>query len=472
VRASGQWSCLCAALLAGCQALTAQRTEPASAGVAPTAGWSTPGHAGPLVQDWVADLGDPRLEALVAEAAGSNFDLHAAAARLDAALARADLEAASARPRVDASGNASRRGSGTERGARVYSNSFDARFDAAWEADLWGRLSDATQAAALEARASAADLRAARLSVAADVAGAWFDAVEAALQLDLAEETLRNFEDNLEIVESGFRAGLNSALDVRLERANLAGARSRVEARHVDSDRAVRALEVLLGRYPGAALAPGAELPALSVPVPAGLPAELLERRPDVRAAGLRLEASDRRVDEARKARLPALRLTGAGGFGSTELRDLLDFDSLLWSLAAGLLAPVVDGGRIDARVAIERARTDEALADYARVLLTAFREVETTLASEAYLQRQEAALREASAESDRATALALERYRRGLVDIVTWLEARRRAFDAKSTLIAVSNRRLQNRIALHLALAGDFRSGQPALARAPGPGS
>ena len=191
--------------------------------------------------------------------------------------------------------------------------------------------------------------------------------------------------------------------------------------------------------------------------MPAGLPVEILERRPDVRAALLRLRASNQRVDAASKRRLPSIRLTGAGGLGSSELRDLLDFNSILWNLAASLVAPIVDAGRIQAQVDLSEARSNVALTNLAAVLLGAFREVETALAAEHYLAQQEQALREAATESAAAAGLALERYRKGLVDIVTWLEARRRAFDAKSSLLTVSNQRLQNRITLHLALAGDF---------------
>jgi outer membrane protein TolC len=199
--------------------------------------------------------------------------------------------------------------------------------------------------------------------------------------------------------------------------------------------------------------------------VPAGLPAEILARRPDVRAAALRLEATDERLSSARKNRLPDIRLTASGGVSSIELRDLLDFDALVWSIAANLALPIFEGGRLDAERDLARAEVEEVLADYAQVVLVAFREVEVALTAERYLARQESALRVAARESEEADLLALERYRFGLVDIITWLEARRRAFNAKSTLIAVSNRRLQNRIALYLALGGDFAAAPPSAA-------
>jgi len=336
---------------------------------------------------------------------------------------------------------------------------FNARVNAAWEIDLWGRLANEKRAAARDADAAAADYQAARLSLAAAVAQAWFDAVEAELQVKLAQDTVRNFRDNLEVVHESFRAGLNSALDVRLERANLAGAEAELEASLIVRDRSVRSLEVLLGRYPSGELAVATELPMIESEVPAGLPAEILVRRPDVRSAALRLEASDERFSSARKNRLPGIALTASGGVSSGQLGNLLDYDAIIWSIAADLAAPVFQGGRLQAERDLAGAENEEVLSDYAQVVLVAFREVESALTAERILASQEAALEVAARESVEAEALALERYRAGLVDIITWLEARRRAFNARSSLLSVSNARLQNRIALYLALGGGFEA-------------
>ena len=444
-------------VISGCKTLEPSHTDLSTASPQAPGAWSAGTVPGPVVGGWMHHLGDPKVAALAEEAIANNPDLQAAAARFAAAAAQFRLQATNEGLTVDFDALGRRRATPLGDGNQVITNSFDARLDAAWEADIWGRLSDLSQAAASNARASASDYAAARLSLAANTAQAWFSAVAARLQFDLAQDTVNNFQQNLAIVEEGFRAGLNAALDVRLERANLAGARSRLEARRVDLDRAVRGLEVLLGRYPAGELEVVEKMPALQSNVPAGLPVDLLARRPDIRAAARRIEATDRRQDAARKARLPQIRLTASGGFSSGELRDLLDFDALLWTLATGVVAPIVDSGRIDAQVALEEARGDETLANYTGVVLQAFLEVETALAAEAILVRQEAALTDAERESSLAEELALERYRRGLVDIVTWLEARRRAFDARSALITLNNQRLQNRVALLLALGGDF---------------
>jgi NodT family efflux transporter outer membrane factor (OMF) lipoprotein len=454
-------------LVAGCEAMIPVETELTDSGLKVPTGWSSVSDSPSVRQAWLSDFEQSPLPALVEEAVRVNYDLRAASARVAQARARARIVGAARLPQIDAGVGVSRSGLSTDGGRRLTVDSFDASVGASWELDVWGRLANDTLAATRDADAISADYDAARLSLAAGVAQAWFDAVESELQVALAEETVRNFRDNLEIVSEGFRIGLNDALDVRLERANLAGAESELEASRLERDRAVRGLEVLLGRYPAGELAIAKSLPAIESEVPAGLPAEMLVRRPDVRAAVLRLEATDERLNSARKNRLPDIRLTASGGVSSNELRDLLDFDALVWRIAANLALPIFQGGRLDAERDLARAEVEEVLADYAQVVLVAFREVEVALTAERYLSRQESALRVAARESEEADVLALERYRSGLVGIITWLEARRRAFNAKSTLIAVSNLRLQNRIALYLALGGDFTAAASSVAAA-----
>ncbi|MGI9336410.1 MAG: efflux transporter outer membrane subunit [Gammaproteobacteria bacterium] len=462
-------------VLSSCGFSAAQRSTLAQTGIGVPAQWTSPGPAdgeatGPTSANeaWVADLGTPELTALIEEALGRNFGLRRVSARARAAHARARVAGARLKPRVDGEGSASRTGTPAEDDTRSNVSSFDAVLSGSWEVDLWDRLSGEARASSLDASAAVADYVGARLSVAADVGQAWFDAIEATLQVALAEETVGNFRDNLGVVENGFELGLNGALDVRLERANLATAESRVEARRITEDAALRLVETLLGRYPGAKLEVSAELNAPSVDVPAGLPAELLARRPDIQAAARRLAAADARFDVARKNWLPRVVLTARGGVTSMELENLLDFDALLWSLASTLTAPIFRAGELQAERDIAQADVDEALAAYAQAVLTAFREVESALVSEQLLESQEEALRVAARESEEAASLALERYRVGLVDIVTWLDARNRTFDAKSALLTTSNERLQNRIALYLALGGGFGSASISDSAAP----
>ena len=457
-------------VLCGCSPLPTVKSTLTDAGVRVPAQWSSPfasrGRAPAVREGWVADLASPHLSPLIDEAIARNFELKRASARVQAARARARIAGAALKPQVNGEVTGSRRGVPAGGGTRSSSNAFDGVLNASWEIDLWERLSGETRAAALDASAITADYLAARLSVAANVAQAWFNAVEAKLQLELAHDTVVTFRDNLQIVVDGFRGGLNDALDVRLERANLASAESRLHSRSQSLDAALRQLETLLGRYPSAQLKVDAVLPAPVAPIPAGIPAQVLARRPDVLAASRRLAASDNRVAVASTNAMPRITLTAQGGVSSAALQDLFDFDALLWNIASSLTAPIFRAGELQAERDVAAADSAQALAEYAQTVLTAFREVETALNAEQFLAQQEQALRVAASESEEAAALALERYRAGLVDIVTWLDARRRAFDANSALISTSNARLQNRIALYLALGGDFGSASMSLNR------
>jgi outer membrane protein TolC len=191
--------------------------------------------------------------------------------------------------------------------------------------------------------------------------------------------------------------------------------------------------------------------------VPAGVPAALLVRRPDLAAAERRLAAAGRDVESAEAARLPRISLTGSAGRQSQELEDLLDNDFTVWSLAAGLVQPIVQGGRLAAAVDLAEARRAEALAAWRAAALAAFAEVEQALAAEGFLAERVAALEEASEQAAAALALALDRWQAGLADYLTVLESERQALDARVQLLAARRERLEARVDLHLALGGGF---------------
>ncbi|MGI9304807.1 MAG: efflux transporter outer membrane subunit [Gammaproteobacteria bacterium] len=449
--------CLLGVCLAGCSVLPEHRSPPPELGIPPT--WAG-GAQDSAVQPWLQDFADPVLRVLTEDAVEANHDLRAATARVRAAQADARIGGADRLPQISASFSASRNKRNSTGGFTVTSartDNFGLDGEISWEADIWGKLYNQAHAATLDLRVSQAEYNAARLSLAANIARAWFNAIEARLQRDLASDTAENFQNNLEVIEEGFRGGINSALDVRLQRANVATARSRLASEKARYDANVRTLEVLLGRYPSSELKTAAQLPELARDVPAGLPSELLNRRPDLIAARLRLAAADERVNQAQKNLLPSLRLTASGGTSASELRDLVDLDFIVWTLASNLAAPVFQGGRLRAEVERARARDEELLAAYAQTALQAFQEVETAMSAEAWLADQEAALQIAANESKEAEVLALEQYRDGLAGIVTLLESQRRSFDSQSALIQTANQRLQNRVDLYLALGGDF---------------
>ena len=433
--------------------------------VAPAWTTTSANYSGPVSADgWLKDIPSTQLKALVKEALRRNHDLKAAAARMRAARARSVIEGADRFPQISADQDASRALTVDQQDQRQRSNDFSLGLDLSWEIDLWGRLRDSTNAANRDALASEADFNAARLSLAANTAQAWFNAVETELQLKLTRDTLKSFKDNLDVIQRAFDAGIDDnggdiALDLRLARANVSTAENEQALAERNRDQAARSLETLLGRYPANITKIGKSLPSLRRKVPAGLPSELLLRRPDLIAAEQRLLAQGLRVSAAKKAFLPSFNLTARGGTSTREFSDLLSADRLVASIAGGLSQPITQGKRLKGNLALSEADREEALQIYAQASLEAFREVETTLAAERYLAAQETALVSAAKESDAAEELAVQQYGRGLVDIITVLDSQRRAFDASRSLIAIRNERLQNRIDLYLALGGDFDS-------------
>ena len=285
--------------------------------------------------------------------------------------------------------------------------------------------------------------------------------LEAQSQLGLARETLESRARTAEQVRRRYERGLRGALDLRLALSNEAAATATLASRERQLDVTRRQLQLLLGRYPSDELDPDAtskRLPELPPPPPAGLPAELLRRRPDLVAAEQRLAATGFEVRAARAALYPGLRLTGSGGTASSELEDLLDGDFSVWSLAAGLLQPMFQGGRLRAGVDLAEARRREAAHGYAQQVLVAFAEVERSLAAAAHLDGVYHALAESASQAAAAEELAEERYLAGLNDYLNVLEAQRQSFLAKSQLLDVERQRLVNRIDLHLALGGTDR--------------
>lgn len=428
-----------------------------------TAGDPEPGQ---VPGDWWELFADEQLNGLVTAALAENRDLRATAARVDAAAASARIAGAALRPNVGLSGNAARQrlvfvglpipGSG---GSVLSSttNNFGVSLDLSWEADLWGRLRAGQRAALTDLHAADLELRAAELSLAAQVSKAWFALAEARSQADLAQRTVDSFLKTEEIVQRRFEGGLVTALDLRLARSNAADAKATLEERENLLQLARRQVELLLGEYPDASIEGRAELPSIPGPIPAGLPAQILGRRPDLLSARARLVAADLRVAEAEAALLPSLRLTASGGTASNDLGDLLDGDFSVWSIAGGVTAPLFEGGRLRAQVELREAGVDEALWLYAQRALLAFAEVETALGAEGHLARQEADLETAWREASEAERLADERYRSGLSGLVTVLEAQRRAFGSESRWIGVRRARLDNRVDLALALGGPW---------------
>jgi len=457
------------ALAAACA--TAPDAETPAVGLDVPERWTTAPAAETLDAGWWSSFGDERLERLIETALEHNQDLRAAAAAVDSAAALARIAGADLQPQLSFDLDASRRQQvfvglpipGREGVLSSKSDSFGAGIAVSWEADLWGRLRAGRDAAAREALAAEADWAAARLSLSAQTARAWFALLEAENQVALAEATAESRQRTTRRIGTRFQRGVAPPLDLRLARTNQAQAESILAQRRRQLDAVRRQLDVLLGRYPAGEIEAAGEiesaveLPPPPAAVPAALPAELVRRRPDLYARELRLEAAGLRVAEARAALYPRLSLTGSGGTASDDLGDLLESDFTVWNLAGGLLQPIFQGGRLRSAVDRSLAERDRVLAAYVQSLLNAFSEVETALAAEGLLREEEEALETAAEESRAAVELARDRYLRGVGGYLSVLESERQAFGSESQLLSVRRLLLENRVDLYLALGGGF---------------
>ena len=415
---------------------------------------------------WWRAFNDETLTGLVSEALAHNLNLQAAAARVGAAAARARIAGAPMYPDATGRIGGSRRkqnfigfpipGSGNGVPSSTSTN-FGVSLDVSWELDLWGRLGAGASAALADMQAARAQYAGARLSLAGQTAKTWFAAVEAHRQVELSEATVENFRTSSEVVRERYRRGLRHALDLRRALSSLAGAEAVLQQHRLVYGATCRQFEVLLGRYPAAALSPGIALPALPETVPAGLPADLVSRRPDLVAAERRLAASYARYTQAKRTLYPRISLTGSAGISSNELKNLLDGDFSVWNLAGNILQPLFQGGRIRGGIQQAASQSEQAMALYVQSVLSAFAEVENALAAEVLLAKRQAALETATEQALAARRLAEDRYASGLVDLNTMLDAQRGAYASESQLIAVRRQRLENRVNLHLALGGGF---------------
>ncbi len=469
----------CGLLLSGCSLFGGRTThlEQARDGVAEVTApsWQaiaakTGAPAARVPLTWWQELGDPLLDELVVEALANNKDLEATAARVASAQAEARIAGADLYPSLGANFDAQRQKNiftgfpvptGDEDLLETTSNRLVVSLDISWEIDLWGRLRAQARAARAEAEAARIAYAGARLSLAAQTAKAYFALVEAREQLALAEETVSSYRTTADQVMARYERGTRSALDVRLALTESAAAEARVANRLSILENATRQLEVLLGRYPAAALAATGRLDHETPAIPVGLPAELMARRPDLAEAARRVYADDERIRSAKAALLPRIGLTGSAGRVSEEIGDLLDGSFGVWSIAGNLAQPIFEGGRLRAGVDLARARAAGAEAEYVGLALRAFAEVESALADEGHFARLVLALDDAAKQSTAAESLADQRYLSGLESYVTVLAAKRNSLDARSALIDARRRKIETRIDLYLALGGGFEDTQ-----------
>jgi NodT family efflux transporter outer membrane factor (OMF) lipoprotein len=416
--------------------------------------WKAPGAAEGVVQPgWVASFGDPQLPGLIDEALQYNADLAVAAARVEQAAASVRVAGGQIYPAVNLAATTSAKGASS-------SDPLSGWFlNASWELDVWGRVRYGVRAAEDQYASAQADGEYARQSLAALVTKSWLLAIEARLQGKLAAESVAAAERLVQMSEQRLRVGIANESEAVQARASLETLRDSKAQIDLAYSQALRALEVLLGRYPAAEIEVAAEFPAMPGPVPAGLPSELLERRPDVVAAERRVAAAFDLVGEAKAARLPRISLTAGVNNISSDVVVLQNRDNPAWGVGANLLMPIFQGGALQAQVDLRTAQQKQAVAAYAQVGLRAFNEVESALSAEFTARGRQAILERAAAENQRALALEETRYRIGSSDMRAVTQQNLALYASQMSLLRVRSEQRVQRVNAYLALGGGFGS-------------
>jgi len=427
---------------------------------------------------WWDSFEDPVLSQLVGRAFAGNLDVRAAAARLRQARATLRGTQGQALPTLGVDGSVSRSignssqtiidpttGQTLSRGGDT--NIYRAGFDVAWEADLFGGIRRSIQAARASAEASEANLHFTQASIASEVGLNYIAARLAQIRLRIARDNLAAQDDTLEIVGWREKAGLVSGLDFEQARQLRAQTAATIPTLENDYLTAVNRIAVLLGEAPGAVTAL-INAPA-SIPLAPGvsqpIPADVIQRRPDIAAAERTLAAESARIGVQAAQLYPALRLAGSFNGSSTSIGDVIG--NGIGNVLGAISAPIFQGGQIRAAVQGQRASTDAALADYQSAVLVALEEVENALKGREVAERRERDITASYEASNNALSYAQMQYRAGLIDFQALLDAQRSTLSSQDSAAAARADRATTAIQLYKSLGGGW---QTAPTPAPGP--
>ena len=446
--------------LAGCAVGPAYQRPgaPESAAFKELEGWVPAAPADALERGpWWRLFGDPVLDGLAAGVEVSNQNVAAAAANYAAARAAVQQQRAALFPAVSLGLSGDRagvRGQGADTSYRL-------NLGGSWEPDVWGRLRAGVTSAQAGAEASAADLAAARLSSQGELASNYFTVRALDAQSALLARTISGYERELQITQNRFNVGIAARTDVLQAQTQLANARS--EALSLKRQRAQfeHAIAVLLGKAPSQfALAPSPEWKVSLPEVPVGVPATLLQRRPDIAAAERDVAAANAEIGIARAAYFPNIALSGSLGSGGSRVGDLFSVSNAAWSFGLSAAQTIFNAGATRASVALAEARHQATVARYRQTVLDAFADVEDQLSATRVLAQQQALRREASEAADLVEQQILNRYRAGQVGYTEVVQAQFTALNARRSLVQVQSDRQTVAVALIQSLGGGWHAG------------
>jgi multidrug efflux system outer membrane protein len=409
--------------------------------------------------NWWELFDDEQLNSLIRTALEQNRDMAIAVSRIEEARAALGFVRSDQYPQFEVSAGANRGNSIPGTAVIVpLSNNFVLAGNLSFELDLWGKLRRSTEAAQAELLATVDAGNSIMITLISDVASAYLLLLDLDNRVAIAERTLNTRNDSLAIIQARFDRGTVALIDVNQAQIEMYDAQAQLAALQRQDVQAENLLSVLLGQHPGAILRKRRDIYSLQpLQVPAGLPSELLQRRPDVRVAEQQLAAQTARIGVAEAIRFPSISLTGSLGLASDELSGFFSGDNKTWSLGAGLFAPVFNAGRNKRRVEVEVARTEQALLNYEETVLQVLREVEDSLVAVHTFEDEILARENQLKAAQSAAMLSRARYDGGVTSYLEVLESERSQFRAE--LLASSTRREQlvSYITLYKALGGGW---------------
>jgi NodT family efflux transporter outer membrane factor (OMF) lipoprotein len=419
--------------------------------------WSTSPSAStaavPVSADWWQNFASPELDKLMAEALAANQDLAAAIARIDQARANTRIAGASLLPNVEASGSTSGTRTRTSQRTRN-SSSGEALLSASYEVDLWGKNAAGLESAKHALNATASDKEALALVVQSEVASTYFDAVSLQQRLAIARENLAAAQQVLKLVEIQMAQGAATALDLAQQRTAVAAFEAQIPTLEQQLEADQSSLAILLGRAPGNTNVELAKLDALTLPaIAAGQPADLLGRRPDIAEAEADLKVANADIGVARAAFYPSLTISASAVISGLATSGA----STAASLAAGLVAPIFEGGALEGELDLTKARKQELVATYRQTVLTSFKEVEDALSTVETSAARVRSLQTAADQAREAFRLAQLSYSAGASDFLTVLDAQRTLLDNEDSLVQAQRDRFTAAASLFKALGGGW---------------
>lgn len=408
---------------------------------------------------WWELFNDPVLESLVIQALNGNKDVRIAASRIEEARASLGFTKADIYPRLDIEAGASR-GDFT---GRIKTESVNNNFYIApvlsWEIDFWGKFRRANEAAMAELMASEYSLRTVQISLISEVVSTYFLLMDYQNRLEVSVNTLDSRIYSLDIIQKRFDKGIISELDLNQAQIQKEIAAAAIPVYERLISKTEHALSILLGRLPGE-IENGTDLDSQTIPpeIPTGLPASLLQRRPDIVQAEYLLQAQNAKIGVAQAQRLPAITLTGILGVASDELSSLTS-DGAVWSVSGGALGPIFNFNKNVERVAVEEEKTKQALYNYKNTVLRAFREVEDALVEVRTYKKQIAAVEKKNNAAKNAAKLSAFRYDRGVSSYLEVLDTERTLFSVELELSELRKDYHNAYVKLYKALGGGWIS-------------